>query len=214
LIRNSEVLESHWDIREGQKQYLIKCKSKNDWDMNDNRLLVSAWLLPEYGYAIGQYDIHDVKENLAYRIINSNFKKLKDSDIYLPHNTIVQFYTYATISGNISSVELFCETHSLVNVTTKNIKLSQFDLRNQYAQSGTHFADYTLKDTENGLQYIYPANPADLDRVIEAALSGKDFTPTPLPSTAAIVIKWLLCIAGIAMILYAAYQKFINKKTK
>jgi hypothetical protein len=211
LIRNSEILDAHWDIRNGQRQYMIKCKSKNDWDMNDNYLILNLWLLPEYGYTIRQYDIHDIKGNLAYRIINSNFKKLLNSNVHLPHNTVIQFYTYATISGNISPVELFRETHTLVSATTTNIKLSQFDLRNKYAQSGTHFADYTLKDTENGLQYIYPANPADLDRVIEAALTGKDFVPTPLPSTTAIVIKWLLCIAGIAMIFYAGYKKFVKK---
>ncbi|MDR1491426.1 MAG: M56 family metallopeptidase [Planctomycetaceae bacterium] len=33
-----------------------------------------------------------------------------------------------------------------------------------------------------------------LDRVIESALTDKDFTPTPLPSRAAIIVRWLFII--------------------
>jgi hypothetical protein len=50
-----------------------------------------------------------------------------------------------------------------------------------------------------------------LQILIKSALNGTDFVPTPLPSTTAIIIKWLRCFAGIAMILYAVYKKFIEK---
>jgi hypothetical protein len=107
---------------------------------------------------------------------------------------------------------LYQEDFILAEVSNKKIDKRQFELDKSYAQPGVVVTDRTLKDTENGLTYFVPANPADLDRVIESALTGKDFTPTPLPSRAAIIVRWLFIILGLAMMIYAVSMKFIKKK--
>ncbi|MDR1480236.1 MAG: hypothetical protein LBJ00_14970 [Planctomycetaceae bacterium] len=116
-----------------------------------------------------------------------------------------------TIPDIISDTPLFTDQYELVEISTKKINDKQFNLKEKYSNPGTHIGDRTLNDTENGVQYVIPANPADLDRVIEAALSDKDFVPTLLPSRTATIIRWILILLGLAMILYAAYQKFIKK---
>jgi hypothetical protein len=211
LIRNSEILDASWNVVKGQRQYLIRCKTKNDWDAHNDNHIINVWLLPDYNYAIGQYDIQDTNGKLKYRVINNDFQKLTGTDVYLPYRTVAQYYTFATISGDISSKELFRATYRLVNASARSVKPSLFNLQDKYAKPGTHVADHTLKDTEYGLQYVYPANPADLDRVIESALTGKDFVPTPIQPTWMFILRLILCVAGTAMALYGGYLKFIKK---
>ena len=68
------------------------------------------------------------------------------------------------------------------------------------------------------VKYRMPANPADLDRVIEAALTGKEFVPTPIrPSLFALILRWGLVIVGLCMIIYALVSmliKFIKHKNR
>jgi hypothetical protein len=162
-------------------------------------------------FAIKKWTIKTTDNKLLCSIENEQFEQISGKKIYLPRKCVVSHYSYATVPELISELPLFTDEYLLVEVSTKRIVDKQFDLRTKYSLPGTRIGDRTLKDTDAGVQYIIPANPADLDRVIEAALTGKDFVPTPLPSTTAIVIKWLLCIAGIAMIFYAGYKKFVKK---
>jgi hypothetical protein len=190
----------------------IVVKGYDFWEQRDR--LFDFCLDPEYGYAVSNCIIKTIDEKIAYSIKNEQFEKIPQKEIYIPRKTIVQYFTDATIPDKISTAPLFTEEYLLTEISTKKISDKQFDLRTKYTAPGTHISDRTLMDTLEGVQYVLPANPADLDRVIEAALTGKDFVPTPLPSMAAIVIKWLLCIAGIAMILYAAYKKFVKNKSE
>jgi hypothetical protein len=206
------------DVREeGDKEnnmsLVVEIVAKEMWTKNDHHF--TFWLSPKLNYAVEKYNIKTLKGNLAYQIFNSNFFQIQGKEVFLPQKCIQRCFTFMTIPGNISDNPLFEEEFLLANVSTKRINKKQFNIQKKYSTPGTLVGDHSIfNDSPNGVQYVVPANPADLDRVIEAALTGKDFVPTPLPSTMAIVIKWLLCISGIAMILFAAYKKFIKNKSE
>jgi hypothetical protein len=207
-----EIFEIRNTVLNNQNTLFVKIKSNCELDWDNKVRLFSIWLLPEYNYSPCQIEIHSLDEQIVYRIENSNFRKLPNKNIFLPYSSIISYYIYGSIKDDTIHDALFKETYTLSEVSTKKINLAQFDLMASHGKiSGTLVGDRTLKDTDEGLLYVVPANPADLDRVIETALTGGDFVPTPLPSTTAIVIKWLLCIAGIAMIFYAGYKRFIKK---
>jgi hypothetical protein len=210
LTKEGSISNTEEKMVDGEKVFLIEIKSQSIMDWNNKQRIFQFKLLPKYNYVVKQCIIKSTEGELCYRIENDDFLKVPDKEAYIPQKITAEYHTFYS-SDSISPDKLFYDVYSLAKISTSKINKDQFDLRKKYIQPGTHIADHILEDTPNGLQYIIPANPADLDRVIEAALSGKDFTPTPLPSTAAIVIKWLLCIAGIAMILYAGYKKFIKK---
>ncbi|MDR2642741.1 MAG: hypothetical protein LBC74_08095 [Planctomycetaceae bacterium] len=169
-------------------------------------------LLPKFNYAIKKCELKTPEGNIICTIENDNFNQVEKKRVFLPQDIKVIYYSFVTIPGVISDTPLFFENYRLIEVSTDKINKQQFDLRKKYSNPGTHVGDRTLKDTPEGVQYVVPANPADLDRVIESALTGKDFTPTPLPSRAAMVVRWILVLLGLAMIIYAGYRKFIKKK--
>jgi hypothetical protein len=216
LNQNGNLKNVERKTLEGQEAIEIELISEgyNVVDQYPVKRIMTFLLLSNYNYVVKQIDIKSMNNELAHRIINDDFRKLHGKKIYLPYRSTIQHYTYSTLNDTIFSLPLFTEKITLSKLSTKKIAKNQFDLRKKFSDSGTLISDRVIRDTEEGLVYTMPANPADLDRVIEAALTGKDFIPTPLPSTTAIVIKWLLCIAGIAMIVYAGYEKFIKKKKK
>jgi hypothetical protein len=214
--KKENVLQAKSEIIDDEKIFLIKVFSEeyNYLDQCPKPRFFTFYLLPEYHYAVKQLEVHSQNNELVYKIVNKNFKKLSGKKVYLPNESILQRYTHVTISDLVSSTPLYTENFLITEVSTKKINNKQFNLKNKFSDSGTLITDRSLRDTDEGISYMIPDNPADLDRVIEAALNGTDFVPTPLPSTTAIVIKWLLCIAGIAMIVYAGYEKFFKKKKK
>jgi hypothetical protein len=180
----------------------------------DNKRIYSLWLLPKYQYVIKRMLVKTLDGRNLYEIKNEDYIKINQDGLFFPRVCKISYYFWHNNTEFISDSLLFTEIYSLAEASIKSVAIDQFDLRKKYSSPGTVIADRTLRDTDAGVQYTIPANPADLDRVIEAALNGTDFVPTPLPSTTAIVIKWLLCIVGIAMIVYAGYKKFFKKKKK
>ncbi|MDR1384866.1 MAG: hypothetical protein LBJ67_13615 [Planctomycetaceae bacterium] len=212
LAKKGKLLSVKTENLNGHDALQIKIKSTYllfPWQ-NPSRIFC-FWLLPDLNYAIKQCDILREDNKLAYRIINDSFEKLPNKSIYLPRKTVLEYYTSEMPNAEISSTVLYKEIFSLVSVSTQKINTNQFTLQNLYSKPGTRIADHVLSDTDSGLQYDMPANPADLDRVIESELTGKDFTPTPLPSRAAMIIRWIIILIGLGMILYAGYRKFIQK---
>jgi hypothetical protein len=212
LTANGRVTSIKNNTLENKPCTIVEIIAK-DVTSTDKRLFV-FWLLPDLQYAVKKMNVYTTKGEVIHEVENDDFIDIDKKGIFFPKKSVINYYSWMNTPEIISDKILVTESYDLNSATTHQIPAIQFKLRKQYTTPGTVIADRTLRDTDAGVQYVIPANPADLDRVIETALSGKDFTPTPLPSTAAIVIKWLLCIAGIAMILYAAYQKFIKKNTK
>ncbi|MDR1963192.1 MAG: hypothetical protein LBQ50_05395 [Planctomycetaceae bacterium] len=212
LIDDGEVLDIDDGITlDGDPSILIKIKSKSIFDWNQKERIFTFWLIKRYNYAIKRCEISSLDNRMCYLIQNDNFFEFKKNILYIPRRTTISYYTYLTISDTIFLEPLFKEEISLSEISTKKIDPNLFSLDNAYSIPGTVISSRVIRDTDDGLTFTIPANPADLDRVIEAALTGGAFTPTPLPSTGAIIFRWLLCIAGIAMIFYAGYKKFIKK---
>jgi len=147
---------------------------------------------------------------LAYRIVNDHFEKIPGKSVFVPRETIVEYFTNESPDAEITSTALYRETFELLNMSTK-INRKQFDLRNSYIEPGTRIADRVTVKNDIGLQYDILANPADLDRVIEAARTGKDFVPTPIRlSLFALIFRWGFAIIGLCMIIYFLYRKFMR----
>jgi hypothetical protein len=209
LTSNGRITILKNDVLENKRCTIIEIIA-NDVISMDKRIF-KFWLLPDLQYAVKKMNVYTTKGDVIYEVENDDFTDIDKKGIFFPKKSVINYYSWINTPEIVSDKILVTESYDLNSATTNQISAIQFKLRKQYTTSGTVIADRTLRDTDAGVQYTIPANPADLDRVIEAALNGTDFVPTPLPSTVAIVIKWLLCIAGIAMILYAAYKKFIKK---
>jgi len=189
----------------------LKSQGYNVFDNNQVDRRITFMLLPSYNYAVKQIDIKSIDNRLAHRVINDQFQIIPNTSVYIPHKTVIEHYNYVTIDNNNRSSPLFYETMHLTDVSTKKIDPRIFDLREKMFVAGTMVCDTTFHDTGNGIIYDFPANPADLDRVIEAALTGKGYVPTPLPSSFAMFVRWVLIISGCCLIAYTLFAKFIKK---
>lgn len=214
LLDNGKFLSYAKDVVDNEQLLRIDIESNVlIWDVSyeSKPHIFSCWVDPKYNYAMKRMDIKLPSGELVLTANNSDFKIISGKGVYLPQRTRVDYFMLLDALSDTSKGPLYTQEYTLINYSTKKINPAQFDLRNTFQQSGVMVSDRTLKDTDGGLTFFVPANPADLDRVIEAALTGKDFIPTPLPSTGAVIIRWLLCIIGIVMIGYACYMKFVKK---
>ena len=210
LLKHGELLDIQSSKLEGNDTLQIKIKSEYilfPWQ-SPNRVFL-FWLIPGKNYAIKQCEILRDNGGLAYRIINDFFEKLPGKSVFVPRKTVVEHFTNENPNAEICDTVLFRETFELLDAAIKKINEGQFNLQNSYTIPGTHVADRVLLEGPVGLQYTMPANPADLDRVIEAALTGRDFVPTPIQLPLfALLFRWGLAIVGLLMIIYALRRIF------
>lgn len=212
LVNNGTLIDCRTEQSTTDGELLfLKIKSKDIWS-NTERVF-NFWLVNKYGAVVKKFTIESLDGKLVQAVENHDFFKLSNKSVYFPQKTTVNYYSYHTIPLDISKTPIFTDEYVLVEASTKSINDKQFDLRTKYSNPGTHIGDRTLKDTPDGVQYIVPANPADLDRVIEAALTGGNFTPTPLASTFAVMFRWLILLTGVGMIIYALFAKFAKKSS-
>ncbi|MDR1383974.1 MAG: hypothetical protein LBJ67_09045 [Planctomycetaceae bacterium] len=210
LIKSGQMLRVE-QVKLNNENYLyleIKAKSLLDWNRVER--IFSFWLDPRMNYAVKQLDIKSIDGKICYHIENDDFIKLENRTVFIPRKTQTVYYTYYE-TDDIFETSLFTEISLLADISSKKVSEKNFDISKKYTEPSTYVFDKTLSKSGEGIGYLVPANPADLDRVIESALTDKDFTPTPLPSRAAIIIRWIMILAGISMILYAGYRKFIQK---
>jgi hypothetical protein len=215
LIETGKLVNFSEVIFDNEKTFRIDVESRSPlMDINDGLHVFSFWLIPKYNLAVKRIEVKSSNGQLVLCASNDDFMRLPGKEVYIPRKTLVNYYSLGNVSYAISDGPLYSQEFTLSECSIKTIRLSQFDIRKKFQTSGVIVSDRSLRDTDEGHTFFIPANPADLDRVIEAALTGGDFVPTPLPSTAAIIVRWLLCITGIAMILYACYIKFLKKSNK
>ena len=207
LLQNGQIDGIERILSNGDEYFIVSIIAR-DTHVDDDRLY-TFWLMPKYQYASEKMMARTKDGRIIYEIENSNFTKIGKGNVYFPRISKITYYSWHTKPDFISDSALFAEEYTLVDVSVARIARNQFDLRKKYSGTGTTIADRTLRDTPSGLQYIVPANPADLDRVIEAALTGKDFVPTPIrPSLVALLFRWSLAIVGLCMIFYALFRMF------
>jgi hypothetical protein len=211
LINNGKLI-SVKEVRNGAADSLlfVEIVSKETWTKEDHRY--RFWLSKKLNFAVERLEIESLNGKMAYQVVNSDFFQVPDKGVYLPKKCTQKCFTFMTIPGIFSGTPLFEEQYRLVDISTKKINEAQFDLQRKYDNPGTMVGNHVLsKDSPHGVQYTVPANPADLDRVIEAAITGGEFVPTPLPTTGAVIVRWLLVVLGVCMILFALYVRFIKK---
>jgi hypothetical protein len=107
-----------------------------------------------------------------------DFVKLRDQ-LWLPKRVDVDCHTWFSIPDEISTGTLLHEAFSVERLDRAEIPLEQFRLK--YTVRNTMIFDYTLpnpKHPDEGVSYLVPANPADLDAVIQHAVEGTPYRPT------------------------------------
>jgi len=216
LLDNGKLIRFTEDLLEGEKTLRFDIESDVPFmDILDGTRLFSIWIVPDYNFAVRRIDIKTLSNQLLLSAVNDDFRKVIGKDIFIPHKTSVDFYSFASVLFPVSDGPLYTLTCNVSEVSVKKIDVAQFDLQNKFQQAGAMVSDRTLKDTGEVLTYITPANPADLDRVIEAALTGKDFVPTPIrPSFFALIFRWGLAIFGLCMIIYALVSMSIKHRNR
>jgi hypothetical protein len=209
LASHGQINRFEKQTTDGEESVFLEIIAKDIF--TDSKRTYSLWLLSKYQYVIKRMLVKTLDGRKLYEIENGDYMKVSQDGLFFPKVCKISYYFWHNNADIISDSLLFTEGYSLAEASTKSVAIDQFDIRKKYSNPGTVIADRTLRDTDAGVQYTIPANPADLDRVIEAALNGKDFVPTPLPSRTATIIRWILILLGLAMILYAGYKKFIKK---
>ena len=198
LVKNGELLRANEETINNTHYFCVLAKCHDSWERTDRkyRLLLD----PKLNYAVVRCEILTLDDKLAYLVENEEFQIIPGKNVYLPKKSRTTYFTDVTRIDDISDKPLFVEECILTDISVSRIADVQFDLRKKYTEAGTHIGDRTLKNTNEGVQYRFPANPADLDRAIEAALTGGTFVPTPLgPSIWVVVVRWLTCLAGIVI---------------
>jgi len=209
LAKNGELLKANEETIDGTNYFCVIARCHDSWERTDRKY--KLLLDPKLNYAVVRCEILTLDDKLAYLVENEEFQIIPGTNVYLPKKSRTTYFTDVARVGNISNKPLFVEECVLTEISVNQIADVQFDLRKKYTEAGTLIGDRTLSNTREGVQYKFPANPADLDRVIEAALTGGTFVPTPIVSTWAVVFRWLTLIAGTIMILWGLYRIFTKK---
>jgi hypothetical protein len=209
LTSQGQIRRFEKQVIGGEELIMIEILAR-DFFIKDNRIF-SLWVSPKHNYINKKFEVKTLDGKKVYEVENSDFTNVTPNKLYFPKKCKITYYSWRNNPSFVADNVLFTEEYNLTYISTKNIAMTQFDLRKKYSVSGTVVADRTLKDTDAGVQYIVPANPADLDRVIESALTGKDFVPTPIQPMWMFVLRLILCVVGTAMALYGGYLKFIKK---
>ena len=133
------------------------------------------YLDPECGYAVRRLEIRDEANHLVMRSDCTQHEQLASRNIWLPRRCRVEKYTVAEIRDEETLIPQTFESPLYVcHFQVKDFDLQpwpyeRFELK--YTAPGTSINDGTLPgvNRRNGVAYKIPANPQQLDAVIEAA---------------------------------------------
>ena len=211
LLENGNLVNYSEVDLEGMSALRVDIESNVSFiEIPDGVHVFSFWLVPKHNFAVARLEIKQSPDKLLLRAVNSDFKKITGTTVWIPYRTKVDYYVFANQAMNHAGGPFFMQEFFLSDVSTRKTDISYFDLRKKFQQPGNLVGDRTLLDTNGGLMYVVPANPADLDRVIESALTGKDFVPTPLQSPWASPSSWVLAIVGLCLIIYSLVSMYIK----
>ena len=167
------------------------------------------------GFAVKRRQQSDPQGHVLTTANMRNFRKLDSSPpIWLPIECEVDHHVWTITGAPVPPADepIFSESYNLVEVTQDAIPLEAFVLN--YTASGVNIRDYRL-DPKKGVSYVVPADPRDLDAVIENAKSGKTFTPSELsksnPSWKWIIIN-LSVVAGLVIAILVRWYRSRAKR--
>ena len=142
---------------------------------------------PHLHYAAREWKRFSAQGNLIEVAHSTDFKKYDaEGALWLPASCLHEFYQYDGWPTKPSGV-LFNERTTLEELRlVDGLDDSQISLlRGDYDRPGTLVSDSThpkAKDLPGGvLSYVIPADPEDLDKAIEGAISGKPFVSSSSP---------------------------------
>jgi hypothetical protein len=162
----------------GEPCVVVDVTGKAHWPEDMYRCSFSYGLLPKYQYAVKHREQRSLDGKLLQSVENADLVKVPGTGAYLPKKSTVRYYTWIFHARDVNEQPLLEETFVVTSVDTRPIERREFSLRDAYRSPGTGIRDYTTAGPEGeSTFYIIPANPEDLDRVIEAASGGRAYAP-------------------------------------
>lgn len=129
---------------------------------------------PTINYAVVSWE-EFVNERLTKACISSDFSQIDSRGLWLPKRITVRHHNYFREPDKFHDVALFTDAFLVTSFDASPIPESAFVL--DYSDPGAYVSDGTLptaKSRKSGrIDYQIPADPEDLDRVVEEAIRGK-----------------------------------------
>jgi hypothetical protein len=182
----------------GKKSLIVDLRGKGRWPEDNQNYLFSYTLLPDYRYAVQRIEQRSLDGKLLQSVENNNFMIVPGRESYLPKKSTVRYYTWISIPKKVTEQPLLEDVFTVDEVNTQTIDKKQFCLRESYRSPGTNITDNTLPS--NKKTYVIPANPEDIDRVIEEVISGKSYRPAQRSHLVQVIVVCVLAISISAFI--------------
>jgi hypothetical protein len=159
------------------------------------------WLDPSLGHAVRRHEVWAASEALAVVIDNSDFVKLTDPELWLPRHCRAEWHTWPLIADK----EFSRETAVVVDIQATRLERAhepreKFTLK--YDKPGTYISDGGLSGAEKAeggrIEYVVPADPANLEEAIRAAQQRSGYVPPRGP-----LVLWIIggsIVLGTAVI--------------
>jgi hypothetical protein len=189
-----------------QKERIIQqiLDTQNLPDVVENEIVLD----PSLGYTIVSWEKRYSKDKIISKSTCSDHFQLHGTGIWLPRRVTEDYHTFFTIPNKHFVKPLFTVEYDVTDCDVERVDKSFFII--QASVSGTRVFDYTLpeaKNTSEGyITYIVPADPNDLDRVIELAKGHI------VSQTGFIFIRLVFVFLGLVLIILGIYFTFFKKK--
>jgi hypothetical protein len=144
-------------------------------ELRPRELQYIYYLDPAHGYAVRRFQVLTKDGRLRMESNLTNYTKLSDYDIWLATTSFTDYYTSeGSHPGEIFESPFVTHVIEFSKYSTTPVPDGQFTLN--YTSPGTYVTDKTLPEAKalpsGAVRYRVPANPEDLNRVIEEARKG------------------------------------------
>lgn len=132
-------------------------------------------------------------------------------NIWLPHRCVVEYYQWQQKPPSPTSEAFFTETYTVTKCESRPIPDGDLEVFSSfYIKPGARIADGTLPNAEKSehgqICYTVPIDLDDLDKVIQAAIEGKSFTPSDPTRRRLIQVFVLVNVLVIAVVLFWVWR--------
>lgn len=176
-----------------------------------------VFLDPAKGYAVVRSEEHGPKGELAVVVENSEFAQVIDqagSAAWLPKRSRVAHHSATTAPRLYTADPMYVVDYMVKSVTTAAPTPGVFALDNSYKRPGTAVSTGKIagaeKRPDGRVDFIIPANPADLDEAVQAALEGRTF----VPRSRGPVLRRVVVITTVALGVVAVGVVFYRRKLR
>jgi hypothetical protein len=139
------------------------------------------WLDPALGHAVRRHEVRTDSGALAVVSENSDFVKLTDPEIWLPRRCRAEWHTWPWVKDKEPPSR---ETALVVDIQATRLertKIAPEKFTLKYDKPGSYISDARLPGAEKSergrIDFIVPADPANLQEAVQAAQEGPDYVP-------------------------------------